>query len=334
MVIRDKQALRRCVKQAARRAPVTETLLRFRPESGPLGVDAALAGLPRHRGAGAPLHPDTAAFYAALEALDLPSYDLARARAEAEGYERDAYLRALLDAMRAERAYVVVPLSRAQETAFPDARLAPLLAVDDAAFEAGRYGVHYERDAQRIAAAMRACGARELLCEAGEDALRFALLPMGEDEGFRLHVGLRSLQEARNLAALLERFPGARALAWMRCNLASEQADGERLLVDASAALPQLTVRLSGTENLPYALGKLGSRFLAYAACSPQPEIALGRWLCFKERLHPLLAEAYLPLARAGYELRSEQIEADVRRMLGGCLSENGPADEEIDPAD
>ena len=153
MVIRDKQSLRRCVKQAVRRAGVTETMLRFDVAAGALGVEAAVAALPPHAGEGAPLSPDAAAVYAAIDALDLPVYDLTRAQEEAEGYEREAYLREVLDAMRARRVLVRVPVDRAGEAAFADDRLCPLLTVDgESAFAPGRFGVPYERAAQAIAA--------------------------------------------------------------------------------------------------------------------------------------------------------------------------------------
>ena len=315
MVIRDRQSLRRCVKQAVRRAPVVETMLCFDPASGPLGVDAALATLPPHAGQGAPLSADVAAVYAAIDALDLPVYDLTRAQQEAEGYEREAYLRELLDVMRAQRVLVRVPMARAGETAFADERLCPLLAVDgESAFAPGRFGVPYERVAGDIAAAARACAAQGVLAEnVPFEALRYALLPMCEDEGIRLHIGLRGAQEVDAFAQLMEQFPRVRALVWA-------DAQGEPALIERAAQCPRMLVRLCDPANLSAALSKLGARFVAFAACASQPELALGRWLCFKEKLHPLLTEAYLPLARSGYELRSEQVEADVRSLLGECL--------------
>ena len=312
MVIRDKQTLRRCVKQAVRRAPVVETQLRFDVTAGELGVDAASRAFKAD--GGTPFSPDAAAMYAALDALDLPVYDLRRAQEEIETYERGAYLRELLDAMRAQRVLVRIPLERTGEAFFGDDRFEALLAVDGEAFAPGRYGVNYERVAQEIVDALHTCGAKELLAEGVTiDALRFALMPLCEDEGLRLHIGLHGAQEVRAFAQLMEQFPRVRALVWA-------DEDGELPLIEAAAECPRMLVRLSDTAHLGAALSRLGSRFVAYAACASQPELALGRWLCFKEQLHPLLTQAYLPLARSGYELHSEQIEADVRSLLGECL--------------
>lgn len=314
MVIRDKQTLRRCVKQAVRRAQVVETQLRFDVMAGELGVDAASRAF--KAGDGTPFSPDAAAMYAALDALDLPVYDLRRAQEEIETYERGAYLRELLDAMNAERVFVRIPLERAGEAFFGDDRFEALLAVDGEAFMPGRYGVNYERTAQVIADALHTCGAKELLAEGvTPDALRWALLPLCEDEGCRLHIGLRDTREVEEFAALMEEFPAVDALVWA-------QGDGERALIAAAAKNPRILVRLCGAENLALALGRLGTRFLAYASQAEQPEIALGRWITFRERLHPLLTECYLPLARAGFELTSEMVNRDVQMLLGGCLRE------------
>ena len=46
----------------------------------------------------------------------------------------------------------------------------------------------------------------------------------------------------------------------------------------------------------------------------------LGRWLVAREQLWPILADAYLPLARAGYPLDSQRIESDVNDLLTGSL--------------
>ena len=315
MVIRDKQSLRRCVKQAVRRAMVVETMLRFDPAIGPLGADAAMAAMAPHAGQGAPFSPDAAAVYAALDALDLPVYDLTRAQEETEGYEREAYLREVLDAMRARRVLVRVPQDRAGEAAFADERLCPLLTVNgESAFVPGRFGIPYEQAARAAADAARVCGAQDVLAEnVSFEALRYALLPLCEDEGLRLHVGLHGAGEVQAFAQLMEQFPRVRALVWA-------DEGGELPLIGAAAKCPRILVRLCDVANLGAALAQLGSRFVAFAACAAQPELALGRWLCFRERLHPLLTEAYLPLARSGYELKSEQVEADVRSLLGECL--------------
>lgn len=91
MMISDKQALRRYVKQIVRHAEVVETMLDFDVAHGEMGVEAMLgtcASLPRTpselssgRLTHTPLGEDAAAMFAALDALDLPVHDLSRSSA-------------------------------------------------------------------------------------------------------------------------------------------------------------------------------------------------------------------------------------------------------------
>lgn len=313
MIIRDKQTLRRCVKQAVRRAAVVEAELRFDIKNGGIGVDAGIL-----RGRGTPFSQDAAALYAALGAAGLPTHDLRRAQQEIDVYERDAYLREMLDAMSAALAYVRVPQDAVREVYFGDDRLVPLPAVDACAFPVERYGVNYESAVRRIDEGMRALGARDLLWEGplDLDVMRFALLPLCEDEGYRLHVTLASECDVKRLGEAHARFPVVRLLA------RADECDVQRALIELSAQEPHVTVCLTSPDDLRFALEKLGTRFVAYSSRSQSMELAAGRWLLFKERLHPLLTEAYLPLARSGYELTDEAVAEDVQRMLGGCLTE------------
>ena len=50
MVISDKQTLRRCVKQAVRRAAVVETLLNFDAARGEMGIKALTTSISRAQG--------------------------------------------------------------------------------------------------------------------------------------------------------------------------------------------------------------------------------------------------------------------------------------------
>ena len=94
----------------------------------------------------------------------------------------------------------------------------------------------------------------------------------------------------------------------------------ELALLDAAAQRIRLLVRLEDPAHMGAALDRLGTRFVPYSACASQPELMLGRWITAREVLWQALAEAYLPLARAGYELQSSAIERDVRRLLCGNL--------------
>lgn len=308
MLISDKQELRRCVKQAVRRAQVSETMLCFDVQQGEMGVEPLMAAL--RQGQGTPFGEDGAAVYAALDALGLPIRDPAGTISMQQSYERNAWLREVLDVMRAQRVLVAVPLERAQEFLPSDDRLAALPVIDSACFVPGRYGVDYRAVAARIAEAAHACGARDLLVrDVPEDALRYAVLPACEDARCVLHTALEGEVQVRAFAALLDEFSGVRAIA-------SAEGEAETTLIALAAQRPRLLVRLTDMSHLPLALEALGARFLPYASGAPLPELMLGRWIGARERLWPLLADAYLPLARAGYPLDSQRIERDVASLL------------------
>ena len=59
-------------------------------------------------------------------------------------------------------------------------------------------------------------------------------------------------------------------------------------------------------------------RFVPYASEAALPEQMLGRWIMARETIWPILCDAYLPLARCGYRLTSEQVASDVQMLLGG----------------
>lgn len=321
MIISDKQELRRCVKQLVRRASVCEASLDFDVSSGEVGVEAMLdlwarpaatpgEALERSTAEQTPFSPDARAMFAALDALDLPVKDLDRAKALQMEYERPAYLREVLDTMRAKCVLVRVRAKDAANTLFEDDRFEPLLIADDAWFVPGRYGVDYAAAAREIAEAASVCGARNLAMDRFDaQSLRYCMLPLCQDTGCALHVHLADEDEVAQFALLLDEFEGVRALA-----TASEAA--ERSLVEAAVSRVRLLVCLSGAVNLGYALSKLGTRFAAYSAKAVLPEQMLGRWLLEKENIWQALCDCYLPLARTGYELESSAIERDVRRIL------------------
>ena len=321
MIISDKQELRRCVKQLVRRASVCEASLDFDVNSGELGVEAMLdlwarpavtpgEAILRTTADQTPFSPDAGAMYAALDALDLPVNDLDRAKVLQQQYERPAYLREVLDTLRARCVLVRVPAQRASQAVFEDDRFEPLLLVDGSWFVPGRYGVDYANAARELAQAAQACGARNLMMDHFDaQALRYCLLPLCQDMGFALHIQLHSQEEVTQFALLSDEFEGVRALA-----AADEPAMSS--LIDAAASRVRLLACLNGAQHLGYALRKLGTRFAAYSANAVLPEQMLGRWLLEKESIWQALCECYLPLARTGYELQSGAIERDVRRIL------------------
>jgi len=324
VIISDKQELRRCVKQLVRRADVCEAELDFDVQNGTVGVEAALdswarpasspsESLQRSCADQTPFHPDAAAMFAALEAMDLPVHDLDRAAAMQRSYERSAYLSELLDTMRAKMVLVRVPMSSASQVHFDDRRFCPLLVADDALFVPGRYGIDYAGAAALLAEAASVCQAANIRADVFDaQAMRYCLLPVCQDHGFTLHVTLQSPREIEEFSILLDLFDGVHVVV-------DAPDECVRALIDAAAQRVRMLVR-TDIVHIPYALSKLGTRFVPFAAGASQPELMLGRWVCAKEAIWQVLAEAYLPLARSGYELQSAAIERDIRRMLSQNL--------------
>lgn len=312
MIISDKQELRRCVKQAVRRAQVAETLLRFDVQTGRMGVDALMAALPTHPGT--PFGTDGAAVYAAMNALELPVRDLDSARAMQESYDRNAWLREVLDAARTQRVLAVIPVEQAGRALYDDDRISPMVDAGTLKLAPGRYGPPYEAAARQLACAVRDSGARDVLAEGlSLDALRYAVMPVCEEERCALHIELKDETQVSALSALMNGFPSVRVLAWT-------QGDAQKQLLQLAAQKPGLLVRLTSFDDLPLALELLGVRFLPYASEAALPELMLGRWLTAREQLWPLLVDAYLMLARSGYPLDSQRIEGDVNDLLTGSL--------------
>lgn len=314
MIISDKQELKRCVKQAVRRAQIAECCLDFDMQNGRLGVDALMDEAGVHPGKGTPFGEDGAAFYAALDALELPAKDLGSARSIQQSYERHAYIREVLDAIRAKRVLVTVDCRAQGVDLYGEDRLAPMVAADEAFFEAGRYGVDYAQLAKRLEDMLTGVGAEDLMIRRyDEHALRYCAFPVCEDMHAVLHVFLRSEEEISGFCALLERFPSVRAVAHAGCGLDSS-------LIAAAANQPRLLPALGSMAHLHEALAALGTRFIPFTCRASSPDMMLGRWIVAKEAFWQALCDAYLPLARSGYPLESASIERDVQALLGGNL--------------
>jgi len=334
MVISDKQELRRCVKQAVRRASVCEADLSFDVLQGSLGISAMLdlwarpassasESLKRSCADQTPFSPDAVAMFAALDAMGFPVQDLDRAVSVERSYDRNAYIREVLDALRAKCVLVRVPVERAEQIQFEDDRFSPLLVVNRDLFMPGRYGVDYASAAKRISDAASICESENLLVEQlDEQALQYCIMPVCQDAGLVLHIHLHTERDIARFSMLLDQFDGVYAVV-------SAPAALQNMLIDAAVTRVRMLVRLTDVASVPYALAKLGvTRFAAYGACASLPEIMLGRWISAKEDIWQLLTEMYLPLARAGYELQSASIERDIGRIMYGnmlavCRSRN-----------
>ena len=317
MVISDKQALRRCVKQAVRRAEVIESMLDFDVLHGVLDVEElmSMAAVPFE---GTPLGGNAPAIAAAMDALDMPFEDPVRAKLIQSGYTREAYIREILDVMKAKRVLVRVPMDQTHELQYPDDRLAPLVSVPSGLFAPGRYGTDYRQCAERILESTKVCGAQDIWVEEFDRyALEYGVIPACQDGHLRLHIGVTDENQLNILAELLDRESDVYAVVFSGCEL-------ERKLIDVASVRLRMLVRLSDMDHLPYAFEKLGLRFIPYASCAELPELMLGRWIGAREKIWQALCDAYLPLARCGYSLQSEDIARDVRLFLSGNLKFEG----------
>ena len=70
---------------------------------------------------GTPLGENAVAASAAMDALEMPFGDPARAELIQSGYTRDAYLREILDVMKAKRVLARVPMDKTQDIQYHDA---------------------------------------------------------------------------------------------------------------------------------------------------------------------------------------------------------------------
>ena len=322
MIIRDKQDLRKCVKQCVRRAQVIETDAKADVILGEYGVKANLGHWAssveslqeafEQSSLGTPFARKQGTLLAALDALQLPVHNLDKAESIISGYDRQAYLTAVLSAMRARKVLLHVSANQAEQFPFEDERIAPLLAVDDALFAPGRYGVNYEEVAEYIRQLLHSLDARDILADGcAIQAIEYCLLPVCEDEGTVLHVHARTADELCRMLELLEHHDSAKAIV-------SADEALERELIKRAAQYRNVVVKLHGTHNLTDALLTLGTRFIPYSSAASTAEEMLGCWIYAKEALWQSLYEAYLLLARTGYELTREGIEADIEALLCG----------------
>ena len=324
MIIRDKQDLRKCVKQSVRRACIVETSADLGILCGEYGIAARIGEWTEIHGSlqdafdtlcgGSPFAQKPASLMAALDALNLPVHDLDKAEAIISGYNRQDYLASALQAMRAQKVLVKLPIG----DEWPedcDERLAPLAVVDESLFVPGRYGVDYADAAQRIGHALAQSGAQDVLLETFDaDALRYCLAPLCEDTGARLHLYAENSGELKTAAEIL----GKRNL----CAVVGTAKELEPLLIGYASTCPCIKAQLQDIRSIPIALDKLGLRFIPYVSRAKSIEEMLGGWLRAKEVIWQALFDAYLPLARTGYELTRERIEEDVQTLLCGSMNE------------
>ena len=322
MIIRNKQDLRKCVKQCVRRAPVIETHAAQAMIAGEYGVAAnlqswtcAIESLQESfelACVGSPVAKKTVALLAALDALQLPVHDLDKAECIIKGYDQNTYLSAILDAMCARRLIMYADASALENLEVSDERLVPGIMIEPQLFAPGRYGVDYAAAAEQIAHWIHELNVRDIaMAGFSLDFFKYCLIPVCEDHDVVLHAHIDSQEQLKALFDVIREHQDIRMIV-------GAQEDLERMLIDMAAQQPNILIQLRCTENIPYALRVLGTRFLPYTSNALLPEEMLGGWVLAKEALWQALYDAYLPLARVGYELTRERIEADVEMLLCG----------------
>lgn len=323
MIIRDKQDLRKCVKQCVRRAEVIDPSLRYEAFAGGYGIANYLNASATESDSpnrsfqtpceGSPFAKRPAALLAALDAMQLPVHDLSKAETIIQGFDPQTYFANTLDAMRAKQVLIEIPFGLSDAILPIDCRCVPVLSIDTSAFQPGRYGIDYAAIAQRIAAYANELSAKSIrMTHFNEAALKYCLLPLCEDEGFVLHLHFDSQNEIDAAIRLLStEFTAVRAL------LSASDAF-EPCLIRAAEGFANILVCLGSLDHLSHALSLLGTHFMPYASWAKTPEEMLGGWVRFKEVFWEAIYDAYLVLARTGYELTREQIEHDLYMLLCG----------------
>ena len=309
MIIRDKQDLRKCVKQSVRRAPVTETAVRLSVLHGGYGVgnwlnqyakgsdDPSLQARFDAEEFGSPFSSSRCELLAALDAMNLPTHDLNKAETIISGHDNVSYLSMVLNALRANRLLIETDGEEDLSACYADERLKPLLLVQKDAFVPGRYGIDFAQYARQLEETALRLSARDIRLDRFDaDILSYCIIPVCEDAGL-----------------VLLAHPDVKCLV-------STDASIESCVLSEIQVSRSVLLRIGNMANLPAALEKLGVWFVPFSSQAKTPEELLGKWIRAKESIWQHLADAYLPLARTGYELTREQIETDAELLLGGNL--------------
>ena len=301
MIIRDKQDLRKCVKQCVRRSDAIETKICFDPMS--FSADRISFA------AGHPLTGRSLMQYAALSAMNLPVHDPVKAEIMLHSSNAEEILQTALASMRAKKVYVRIPVQN-DGWSCADERMIPVVTVSHDMFTPGRFGIDYQEAARRLINSLEMAGSHDVVLERYEPhAFMYCMLPVCEDTGAVAHLHFEDQEEMAKALEALSLHPDVRTLI-------SADAEIECKLIELAAPMQNVLVRLSSLEHIGQAISILGTRFLPFASQAHTPEEMVGAWSCAKEKIWQALYDAYLLLARTGYEITREQIEEDVERIF------------------
>jgi hypothetical protein len=320
MILSDKQALRKCIKQVIRQSETIDTVL-FNPLTDDIGLEPMLKSIPGgerlRAGTGeTPISDRAAEMYAAFNALGIPLNSFEEAGTQQKLYARETWIREILDVMPARNVLTVVPMNAPSTPANMDNRFVPLLRVEEEQVSIGRYGLNLEAEAGNIFETSVRLGTRQILLNGfREDFLHYCLLPLAEDHHLILHLCLDKGRELARLLQLMSGFPQAHCVIYM-----PDTAEEE--LISAAQERQRIYPVIRSLRNMEAAVSALGFRFHPLAGFSALPEQMLGRWIRIRDQLSDLMTEQYVKLARPGYELTSEAIEKDLSGFLCNNLQD------------
>lgn len=320
MILSDKQALRKCIKQVIRQSETIDTVL-FNPLKDDIGLEPMLKSIPGgerlRAGTGeTPISDRAAEMYAAFNALGIPLNSFEEAGTQQKLYARETWIREILDVMPARNVLTVVPMNAPSTPANMDNRFVPLLRVEEEQVSIGRYGLNLEAEAGNIFETSVRLGTRQILLNGfREDFLHYCLLPLAEDHHLILHLCLDKGRDLSRLLQLMSGFPQAHCVIYM-----PDTAEEE--LISAAQERQRIYPVIRSLRNMEAAVSALGFRFHPLAGFSALPEQMLGRWIRIRDQLSDLMTEQYVKLARTGYELTSEAIEKDLSGFLCNNLQD------------
>lgn len=320
MILSDKQALRKCIKQVIRQSETIDTVL-FNPLKDDIGLEPMLKSIPGgerlRAGTGeTPISDRAAEMYAAFNALGIPLNSFEEAGTQQKLYARETWIREILDVMPARNVLTVVPMNAPSTPANMDNRFVPLLRVEEEQVSIGRYGLNLEAEAGNIFETSVRLGTRQILLNGfREDFLHYCLLPLAEDHHLILHLCLDKGRDLSRLLQLMSSFPQVRCVLYM-----PDTAEEE--LISAAQGRQRIYPVIRSLRNMEAAVSALGFRFHPLAGFSALPEQMLGRWIRVRDQLSDLMTEQYVKLARTGYELTSEAIEKDLSGFLCNNLQD------------
>lgn len=326
MVLHDKSELKRRVRALVKRAKAIDVYAPVSWADGPWGVDAMLQPwlesdresidecFQRRCVQGLPLEKGAVETFAALEAMDMPMMDLQVIREREKALGREGYALLAMESAGLEKVFTPVGLENAQETlgamkAFaPQAEAVLRLSAKDAPPQ--RYGTHYAACAKQAQEILAANGLRSVMFSGdAEDAamLQNCAAPLCEDENAVLHIRA-DVQLAPVVKRLTADFPRLRMIVDLSDDEASLFAAGgcERVVPCVSLA------------GFAKAMAARGTAFIPFASGASQPGQLIGRWQQARGDIAQQLTQALLPLARTGFLIHSEDIEAHIAALMGG----------------